>query len=99
VSYPLQSPLAGVAALRAAEKQSFAGAAKPPVANAKVTSETVSLAPYELKNGALWLLPLYTYSGTITGEKSATAARTWSELAVEPTYVAGSAATSEGVSH
>jgi hypothetical protein len=99
VSYPLQSPLAGVSALGTAEKHSFAGATKPPTVNATVTRDSLSLAPYQLKNGTLWLLPLYTYSGSITGEKSATAARTWSELAVEPTYVAGSSATSEDVSH
>jgi hypothetical protein len=99
VNYPLQSPLAGVAALGSAEKRSFAAAATPPTSNATVTRDSVSLAPYQLKNDTLWLLPLYTYSGSITGEKSTSAARTWSELAVEPTYVAGSSATSEGVSH
>jgi hypothetical protein len=99
VSYPLQSPRAGVTALGTAEKRTFAAVAKPPAAKATITSDRVSLAPYQLKNGTLWLLPLYTYSGTITGEKSATAARTWSELAVELAYVAGSSATSEGVSH
>ena len=99
VSYPLQSPRAAVSALQTAEKHSFAGASRPPAANATVTSERVSLAPYQLKNGTLWLLPLYTYSGSIKGAQSATVSRGWSELAVEPSYVVGSAATSEGVSH
>lgn len=93
VHYPLESPLEGVAALRAEEQQS-AAASKPPAARATITSDAVTLAPYELDSGALWLLPLYTYSGTIEG-----VARTWSELAVEPTYVAGSSATSEGASN
>jgi hypothetical protein len=99
VHYPLQSPLAGVSALGAAEKRAFAAAAKPPTARATITGERVSLAPYQLKNGTLWLLPLYTYSGSITGKSGATATRTWSELAVQPTYIAGSSATAEGVSH
>jgi hypothetical protein len=98
VNYPLQSPLSGIAALRTAEKHSFAASAKPPAAKATVTSDAVSLAPYQLKSGALWLLPLYTYSGSITGAKSGAPARTWSELAVEPSYVAGSSATTEGLS-
>jgi hypothetical protein len=99
VKYPLQSPLAGVAALQTAERHSFGATAKPPRAKAAVASDRVSLAPYQLKNGTLWLLPLYTFSGSITGATNGTAARTWSELAVEPTYVAGSSATSEGVSN
>ncbi len=99
VSYPLQSPLAGVSALTAAEKRSFAGTSKPPTGRATVRRETVSLAAYRLKGGALWLLPLYTYSGSIAEATSNTASRTWSELAVEPTYVAGSSAASEGVSN
>ena len=73
VSYPLQSPLAGVSALGVAEKRTFAAVAKPPTAKATVTSDRVSLAPYQLKNRTLWLLPLYTYSGSITGNKGARA--------------------------
>jgi hypothetical protein len=100
VSYPLQSPLEGVAALGTAEKRSLAGAAAALPARAIVTRASVSLAPYRLKNHQLWLLPLYTYSGSVKElHHSTIAARTWSELAVAPTYVAGSSATSEGVSN
>ena len=98
VHYPLESPRAGVAALAAAEKHTFAAAAKVPVATASVTSNIVSLAPFRLKTGALWLLPLYVYSGSIPGAEGP-ASRTWSELAVEPTYVTGSSATFQGVSN
>jgi hypothetical protein len=99
VSYPLQSPLDAVAALTTAEKGSFAATANPPTATATVTSDTVSLAAYQLKNGTLWLLPLYTYAGSIKGTKSVATTRTWSALAVEPTYVKGSSATSDGESN
>jgi hypothetical protein len=94
VNYPLESPRAGVAALRIDEQHPAAATSTPPAAKAAITSDTVTLAPYQLEDGALWLLPLYTYSGAIEG-----VARTWSELAVEPTYVAGSFATSEGASN
>jgi hypothetical protein len=95
VTYPLQSPLAGVAALRTIEKHSSGTAATSPAARVTVTSDAVSFATYQLKGGALWLLPRYTYSGSISGSTSASAV--WSELAVKPTYVVGSSASLEGV--
>ncbi len=99
VNYPLQSPRAGVSALATAEKRSFAGTSTPPAARATVTSETVSLAAYQLKGGGLWLLPLYTYAGSISGASNTSASRTWSVLAVEPTYVAGSSDIAAGLSN
>jgi hypothetical protein len=97
VTYPLQSPRVGVADLRNSEERSF-GATKSPAATVTVARDTVTLAAYELKGGSLWLLPLYTYSGSISGSTGASAARAWSELAVEPRYVAGSSTASAGAS-
>jgi hypothetical protein len=99
VSYPLLSPLAGVVALNSAEAHSFAATAKPPKATATVTSETVSLATYELKNGTLWLLPLYTYAGSVAPANGEAQLRNWSELAVEPSYVAESTGASPSISN
>jgi hypothetical protein len=98
-SYPLVSPLTAVAELNTAEVHSFSAVAKPPSAKATLARDTISLASYQLKNGALWLLPLYTYSGSVTPLHGATAARTWSELAIEPAYVTGSTAASPGISN
>ena len=99
VAYPLLSPLTGVAELNTTEAHSFAAAAKPPAAKASLSRETVSLASYQLKSGTLWLLPIYTYSGSVTPQHGATATRTWSELALEPSYVAGSTAASSGLNN
>jgi hypothetical protein len=57
------------------------------------------LASYQLKNGTLWLLPLYTYSGSVTPVHGTTAMRTWSELAVEPTYITGLSTALPGISN
>jgi hypothetical protein len=46
---------------------------------------SISLGTFRLKNGTSWLLPLYTYSGTLS--RNTTALRTWSEIAIEPSYV------------
>jgi hypothetical protein len=97
VRYPLVNPLAGVAELNTAEDHSFSATAKPPSAKATLARDTVSLASYQLKNGTLWLLPLYTYSGSVAPVHGTTAMRTWSELAVEPTYVTGVTAAAPGI--
>ena len=97
VSYPLVSPLAGVAALNTAEAHAFAATAKPPTAKATLARDSVSLASYQLKNGTLWLLPLYTYSGSVAPVNGATATRTWSELAIEPRYVTGASDAAPGI--
>jgi hypothetical protein len=54
---------------------------------AKITSASISLATFRLKDGTSWLLPLYTYSGRATKNGHGAAAATWSEIAVEPSYV------------
>jgi hypothetical protein len=99
VDYPLLSPRAGVKALEASEGHLSGASASAPVTTALVSGEKVSFAAYRLKNGTLWLLPIYTFSGSITPAQGSAAARTWSQLAIDPTYLAGSSATAEGVSN
>ncbi len=100
LNYPLQSPLAGVATLNAAERR--AGAAAPsttPAAKVALTRATLSLAGYELENRTLWLLPVYTYSGSVHPENGSAAASAWSELAIKPSYLDGSASVTRTVSY
>jgi hypothetical protein len=91
-NYPLEGPLGGVNSLNALERRAFprpslgASAAGPALLHAKLASVSISLATFRLKNGTTWLLPLYTYSGsTATNNKATT--RTWSEIAIAPSYV------------
>jgi hypothetical protein len=90
-NYPLQSPLEGVDTLNALERSTFtssalgASAAGPASLHAKLASVSISLGAFRLKNGTSWLLPLYTYSGTLS--RHTTALRTWSEIAIDPSYV------------
>jgi hypothetical protein len=91
-NYPLQSPLDGVNALNALERAAFpspavgANAAEPVTLHAKLTSASISLGTFRLKNGTTWLLPLYTYSGSVAQKNQATV-QTWSEIAITPSYV------------
>jgi hypothetical protein len=88
VNYPLQSPLAGVAALNAAQHAKYASStSSPPLVNATLTSERVQLATYQLADGALWFLPIYTYSGNVTNTTGTDSSGTWDELAIDPTYL------------
>jgi hypothetical protein len=110
-NYPLQSPLAGVAALNAAQRAKYSSpgnpasgtggstgsssggsstgttTAGPPVVNATLTSDTISLASYELTSGALWFLPVYDFRGEVTNTNGMVTSGTWSELAIDPSYV------------
>jgi len=115
-NYPLQSPLAGVAALNAAPRAKYAATssasssgagtssggssgsssggsstgtttAGPPIVSAALTGDTISLATYQLTSGALWFLPVYDYHGEVTGANGTVSSGTWSELAVDPSYV------------
>jgi hypothetical protein len=92
-NYPLQNPLAGVNALNSLERSAFpspavaASAAGPSIVRARLTSASISLATFRLKNGTSWLLPLYTYSGRIAQEGGTPTSRTWSEIAITPSLV------------
>jgi hypothetical protein len=91
-NYPLEDPLGGVNALNVMERAAFpspalgASAAVPAPLHAKLTSVSISLATFKLKNGTSWLLPLYTYSGVVKKTGPVTG-RTWSEIAIAPSYV------------
>ncbi len=91
-NYPLDGPLGGVSALNALERTASpspsrgASAAGPALVHAKLASVSISLATFRLKNGTSWLLPIYTYSGSIPVNNKTTA-RTWSEIAIVPSYV------------
>jgi hypothetical protein len=59
----------------------------PPVANVVLDGYSIALQTYQLTDGSLWLLPMYIYTGTETRADGSTSTGTWSELAVDPTYV------------
>jgi hypothetical protein len=92
-NYPLQSPLNGVNTLNALERttvpSAVAGATAPgpSIVHARLTSASISLKAFRLRNGTSWLLPLYTYSGHIAKSSGARASRTWSEIAITPSLV------------
>ena len=107
VDYPLQSPESGVAALNAAQASKSPASSSttpaPRLVDVTLTADSVSLATYQLTNGAYWFLPVYTYSGVIT-QVTGPSSGTWRELAIQPSYVkAGApspgAITSGGVSY
>jgi hypothetical protein len=92
-NYPLQTPLEGVNALNSMERSTLSSpavgtsAGGPAMVHAKITSESISLATFRLRNGTSWLLPLYTYSGSVAQKGGPPAAGTWSEIAIQPSYV------------
>ncbi|HVA70569.1 MAG TPA: hypothetical protein VNF08_04510 [Acidimicrobiales bacterium] len=97
-TYPLQSPAQGVAALNAEQQSgplSNAGAssttsaspANPPIVDVSVMSVSLSLATYQLTDGATWLLPVYDYVGETTNANGISSNSNWYELAVDPSYV------------
>ena len=95
VNYPLQSPRAGVATLNALERRTYASSVtKAPAATVIVTRDTLSLAGFQLRNHSLWLLPVYTYSGS--GHRTAGATTTWVELAIEAAFVTGPVSVTNG---
>jgi hypothetical protein len=91
-NYPLEGPLGGVNALNAMERAAFprpalgASAAALTPLHVRLASVSISLATFRLKNGTTWLLPFYTYSGSLA-KNSKAAARTWGEIAITPSYV------------
>jgi hypothetical protein len=91
-AYPLESPVAGVAQLNAAQKAKFASAATstaaaPPVIDVTLSDDTISFQTYELTDGTWWLLPVYHYQGAFTGTTGAASTGTWEQLAIDPSYV------------
>ncbi len=60
---------------------------KPPIVNVTLDSDTVSLESYVLTDNSVWLLPIYTFTGTVTNADGSTYSSTWSTIAVDPAYV------------
>lgn len=59
----------------------------PPIVDVTLDSVSTTLSSYTLTDGSVWMLPLYTYSGTVTNSDGSTYTGTWSTLAVDPSYV------------
>lgn len=59
----------------------------PPIVNVTLDSDAVSLQSYVLTDNSVWLLPIYTFTGTVTNADGSTYTSTWSTIAVDPTYI------------
>ncbi|HEY5438640.1 MAG TPA: hypothetical protein VIJ99_07045 [Acidimicrobiales bacterium] len=59
----------------------------PPIVNVTLDSDTVSLQSYVLTDNSVWLLPIYTFTGTVTNADGTTYTSTWSTIAVDPAYI------------
>jgi hypothetical protein len=93
INYPLQGPLDGVSALNTLERAAFplpaegTSAPGPTIVHARLSSASISLATFRLQNGTSWLLPLYTFTGRVAQKSGTPARRTWSEIAIKPSFV------------
>ena len=59
----------------------------PPVILVLITSSTVQLITQQMTDGSVWLIPMYSYTGTATNEDGTTMESTWSTIAVDPAYL------------
>ena len=59
----------------------------PPIVNVTLDNDSITLHTYQLTDGSLWLLPVYSYTGLITSADGSTSSGIWNELAVDPSYV------------
>lgn len=59
----------------------------PPIVNVTLDSDSVSLQSYLLTDNSVWLLPIYTFTGTVTNADGSTYPSTWSTIAVDPAYI------------
>jgi hypothetical protein len=59
----------------------------PPIVDVTLDTVSTSLSSYTLTDGSVWMLPLYTYTGTVTNSDGSTYTGTWTTLAVDPSYV------------
>jgi hypothetical protein len=69
----------------------------PPIVNVVLNDVTVSLGTYQLDDGTVYLVPVYSYDGVATSADGTTYTSTWSTIAVSPSYVHFSTARSGGV--
>jgi hypothetical protein len=68
-----------------------------PIVDVTLDSVSTTLSSYTLTDGSVWMLPLYTYSGTVTNSDGSTYTGTWSTLAVDPSYVQLPVSSSGGI--
>jgi len=72
----------------------------PPIVDVTLNSYSLSLETYQLRDGSMWLLPIYTYAGGASNSYgTSSTSTTWNELAIDPTYVKVSAASPSGITH
>ncbi|MGA2122931.1 MAG: hypothetical protein ABSG58_00730 [Acidimicrobiales bacterium] len=91
--YPLVSAQGGVRDLESTERSLSAAGSSLPLDRVVLRHATLSLSAFRLRDGSTWLLPVYTYSS------EAKEATTWSEIAVEPSYLRLGPGVAEGVLH
>jgi len=69
----------------------------PPIVDVTLDSVSTSLSSYTLTDGSVWMLPMYTYTGTVTNADGSTYTGTWTTLAVDPSYVQLPVSSSGGI--
>lgn len=69
----------------------------PPIVDVTLNGVTVTLGAYQLDNGTVYLVPMYSYSGEATGPDGNTYTGSWSAIAVDPAYVHFNPASAGGV--
>ncbi|MGC2167795.1 MAG: hypothetical protein WA580_01670, partial [Acidimicrobiales bacterium] len=92
-AYPLVSARDGVKGLESTERSLAGAGSSLPLDHVVLGRATLSLSAFRLSDGSTWLLPIYTYS---SGSKNAA---TWSEIAVEPSFLHLSPGVAQGVLH
>ena len=88
--YPLLSPLAGVAGLNAQQSELRSGAGpsanSPTPIEVTISNSSIALGTYRLSDGALWLVPVYTFTGKVNAKSAS-----WSLLALDSRYTKNAA--------
>jgi hypothetical protein len=67
-----------------------------PIVAVTLDAESVTYQTYKLTDGTVWMLPIYNYTGDVNGNGSSYTG-TWSVIAVDPTYIDLSNASSGGI--
>jgi hypothetical protein len=69
----------------------------PPIVDVTLDNATISYQTYQLTDGSVWMLPIYNYTGLVTSADGSSYTGTWSTIAVDPTYIQVSSASSGGI--
>jgi len=94
--FPSSSTAPTTGASAAGDDTTTTSSSGPPIVNVSLDSYTLTLATYELTDGSVWLLPVYSYAGTATSADGTSYTSSWDELAIDPSYVSVSAASTVG---